>query len=153
MKRSAPLKRTPFKSKLPPRKEPKQLDACYTIKPKAVACRIEGMADRMSVPVPKPESIQHRGYMNLVRAMACAHCNRPPRSVFCHSDEHKGMATKSDCRLGWPGCPACHQMIGTDRIYPRDERREIEADMARRTRAAIRAAGAWPKNLPEWKEE
>lgn len=103
-------------------------------------------------PVEKDNPIQHAGYMDIVRAMPCAHCGKPPRSQFCHSDEGKGMGIKSDCREGWPGCPECHDAIGTKRIYPRHQRRAIEAEMARQTRAKIEASGQWPKNLERWTE-
>jgi hypothetical protein len=108
---------------------------------------------RIPVEVPKDEPLQHAGYMNLVRAMACIRCKHPPRSQFCHSDEGKGTAIKSDCRLGWPGCADCHFVVGTARIYTKQKRRELEAMFAKKTRDAIRAAGLWPKRLPLWKED
>lgn len=108
---------------------------------------------RMDVPAapqPKEDALQHQGYINAVRGLPCAHCGKGPRSEFCHSDEGKGMAIKSDCRTGWPGCHACHDAIGTQRIYPKDERRALEARYAAQTRYTILAAGLWPKNLPLW---
>ena len=87
--------------------------------------------------MPKSEPIQHEGYMAAVRKLKCAHCGWPPPSQFCHSDEGKGGAIKSDCREGWPGCgphfdggvmvSGCHFDIGTARIYPKQKRRDIEA--------------------------
>jgi hypothetical protein len=103
-------------------------------------------------PIEKENALQHAAYMDLVRAMPCAHCGRAPRSQFCHTDETKGMGIKTDCRKGWPGCDACHYAIGTQRIYPRDERRALEARYAAQTRAAIQAAGLWPATLPLWSE-
>ena len=103
-------------------------------------------------PIEKENAPQHAGYMDLVRALPCAHCGAPPRSQFCHSDEGKGIGIKSDCRLGWPGCDRCHKAIGTQRIYPRHQRRALEAEMARQTRAQIETSGQWPKNLPRWTE-
>lgn len=108
---------------------------------------------RIPVEQPKEEPLQHQGYINLVRAMACIRCKHPPRSQFCHSDEGKGMGFKSDCRKGWPGCATCHYAVGTERVYPKNERRRLEAEYARKTRDAIRAAGLWPKRLPLWKED
>lgn len=102
--------------------------------------------------VPKEIAIQHEGYMNLVRAMACMHCGKVPRSQFCHADQGKGQGIKTDCRRGWPGCAACHHLIGSTGKLGRDERRRLEAEYGARTRAAVRAAGQWPKKLPAWKE-
>lgn len=104
------------------------------------------------VAVDKESALQHAGYMDLVRAMPCAHCGRAPRSQFCHTDETKGMGIKTDCRKGWPGCDECHFAIGTQRVYPRNERRALEARYAAQTRDAILAAGLWPKTLPLWSE-
>lgn len=109
-------------------------------------------------PIDKEGAIQHQGYINLVRAMACAHCGKAPRSQFCHADMDKGLAIKTDCRRGWPGCgpssgrPGCHHLIGSTGTFKRETRRWLEETYAQRTRAAIVAAGTWPKNLPLWKE-
>ena len=110
-----------------------------------------GRADGYAASVDKENLIQHAGYMDIVRAMPCAHCGSPPRSEFCHSDMGKGTGIKSDCREGWPGCHACHDAIGTRRIYPRLKRRELESIMARQTREQIESDGLWPKNLPKWR--
>lgn len=103
-------------------------------------------------PIEKGNHVQHAGYMDAVRSLPCAHCGAAPRSEFCHSDEGKGVAIKSDCRVGWPGCHACHDAIGTRRIYDREQRRAIEAAMARQTRQQIETLGLWPANLPRWIE-
>lgn len=105
-----------------------------------------------SARIEKEGAVQHAGYMDLVRAMPCAHCGCAPRSQFCHTDETKGMGIKTDCRKGWPGCNDCHHAIGTQRIYPKAERRALEALYAAETRASILNAGLWPKNLPLWTE-
>ena len=109
-------------------------------------------ADVAAAPVEKDNPIQHAGYMDAVRSLPCARCGAAPRSQFCHSDEGKGTGIKSDCRLGWPGCAQCHDDIGTRRIYPKEQRRQIEAEMAARTRHQIESMGLWPKNLPRWTE-
>jgi hypothetical protein len=107
-------------------------------------------------PQPKEEALQHEGYMSIVRQFPCAHCGRAGPSQFCHTDEGKGTGIKTDCRQGWPGCgpdgdrPGCHYLIGTQRIYAKEERRRIEADMAARTRALVLSLGLWPRNLPLW---
>lgn len=104
------------------------------------------------VAVPKECAIQSAAYMDLVRAMPCDRCGHPPRSQFAHSDLGKGCGIKSDCRLGWPGCAACHYLVGSTGNLGRDGRREYEAKASARTRAAIIAAGLWPARLPMWEE-
>lgn len=102
------------------------------------------------VAVPKENVIQHAGYMDLVRGLPCARCWRPPRSQFCHSDLGKGLGIKTDCRLGWPGCAACHHLVGSTGILGREERRRLEAEYSASTRKWIIAAGLWPARLPMW---
>lgn len=156
MKRSQPLKsRTGFKSKLPPRRPATQMDG-YTIKARATAVFTGTARLDVAVPRPKAEPLQHAGYIDIVRGMPCMHCGRPARSQFCHADETKGTGIKSDCRLGWPGCAdapgrqGCHTLIGTARIYPKAQRRELEALYGARTRKHVRDHGLWPKRLPHW---
>ena len=113
------------------------------------------------ITVPKSQPVQHKKYMEVVRGLACAHCRRVGPSQFCHSDLGKGSGIKSDCREGWPGCgphlrgfrmvSGCHYLVGTQRIYPKEKRREIEARMARETRKKVKAMGLWPEDL-EWYE-
>lgn len=110
------------------------------------------------VVVEKDQVLESAAYENLVRAMPCAHCGRPPRSQFCHADMGKGMGIKTDVRRGWPGCgphdgePGCHWLLGTSGRIARDERRALEARYGAQARAAVLAAGKWPKNLPAWQE-
>lgn len=155
MKQRKPMSRgTGFKRPEYPRK-PRPALVPLAEPSRAVMRRADGNA-RMVV-MPKSEPIQSEAYMRLVRQLPCAHCGHPPPSQFCHSDEGKGLSIKSDCREGWPGCgprlgePGCHALIGTQRIYPKEQRRRIEADMARRTRERIKSMGLWPASL-EWIE-
>lgn len=102
------------------------------------------------IELPKGETLQHAGYMDLVRDLRCYRCGAAPRSQFCHADEGKGEGIKSDCRLGWPGCWRCHYDIGTARVLPKFERRAWEAEAGRATRAEINRMGRWPASLPQW---
>jgi hypothetical protein len=109
------------------------------------------------VTVDKENPLVSEAYRELVRAMPCAHCGRPPRSQFCHADMGKGAGLKTDDRRGWPGCgphgdhqPGCHWLVGTSGRIPKAERRALEERYGAQTRAAILAAGKWPKNLPLW---
>lgn len=107
--------------------------------------------------VEKENPLRSEAYRELVRAMPCMHCGRPPRSQFCHADQGKGLGLKTDDRRGWPGCgphgdhhPGCHWLVGTSGRIPKAERRALEERYGAQTRAAILAAGKWPKNLPLW---
>jgi hypothetical protein len=110
-------------------------------------------------PVEKENALQHVGYMAAVRALGyCMLCKRSCRPQFCHADEGKGERIKTDVRRGWPGCgpgewgPGCHYLVGTSGTYLKEQRRALEAELGRRTREAVKAAGLWPARLPMWKE-
>jgi len=117
-----------------------------------------GMFEILRGPIPKENALQHLGYMALVRKLPCARCGIVGFSQFCHADEGKGGAIKTDCRRGWPGCgphngqPGCHWYVGTSGRMPKAERRAFEEQAGQSTRATIIAAGQWPKRLPLWKE-
>ena len=144
--------------KRPPPKPAKQMDG-YTVKPRAPACAVEGAVARASVPIPKAQPVRHEGYRRLVAAMPCARCGKPGPSQAAHSDSAgKGMGIKSDDRTCYPLCAdgpgwrGCHYLIGTGGMLSREQRRELEARYGAQTRAAIRAAGLWPKGLEEFDE-
>lgn len=108
-------------------------------------------------PVTKEHASQHQGYMAAVRSLGyCMLCRRACRPEFAHADMGKGQSIKTDVRRGWPGCglgpwgPGCHYLVGTSGQYEKAERRALEEDLGRRTRAAVLAAGTWPKRLPQW---
>jgi len=151
------LRRTAFKSKLPERV--RQRDREYipsTLKP--VTPGSYGACGERAEAIPKESVLVCEAYRVLVRLMPCAHCGYPPRSQFCHSDEGKGMGLKTDDRRGWPGCgphdhkPGCHHLIGSTGTFTKQQRRDLEDEYARRTRAEILARGLWPKRLPLWEE-
>lgn len=151
------MKRSGFKSKLPPRRQAKQIEG-YTPRPRPVAVAVAGPAAAV-VHVPKTRPIQHQGYMDAVRKLPCIRCGITGFTQFCHADEGKGMGLKTDCRLGWPGCgphwglPGCHWYVGTSGAMGRDERRAFERLAGNATRAAIRFVGLWPATLPPWPED
>lgn len=154
------LRRTPFKSKAPAPRQAKAYTGSNPSALRAPAVRIADQCDRLVVPLSKEEALQHLGYMDLVRAMHCAHCGKAPRSQFCHSDAGKGTGLKTDCRRGWPGCgdditrnqEGCHTLIGSRGVFTKVQRRLLEDKYAAQTRAAILAAGTWPARLPRWIE-
>lgn len=110
-------------------------------------------------PAPKEDLLQHQGYMRLVRTFPCERCGRAGPSEFAHADQGKGSGIKSDCREGTSLCgyrspedPGCHWLVGTKRIYPKQQRRELERGWAANTRARVRRLGLWPKRLPIWED-
>lgn len=146
------MKRTGFKAKGWAPREAKQVT--YTPRPReAAVARVEA---RAAAPVPKGEYLQHQGYMAAVRRLPCARCGVVGFTQFCHADEGKGLALKTDCRLGWPGCgphgddPGCHWYVGTSGRMKREDRRAFEARAGLDARLAVAARGEWPATLPPW---
>jgi hypothetical protein len=105
---------------------------------------------------PKVRPVVSETYRQLVRQLPCARCGHPPPSQFCHADCGKGMATKTDDRLGWAGCGprdgyrGCHDLVGSSGHYSRERRRLLERTYAEWTRAQIMEAERWPADLPRW---
>lgn len=155
------MKRTAFRPKAPERRPARQYEAANPSAPRAPAVRIADQRAQAVVPVPKQNQIQHAGYMALVRLLPCDRCGfyRKGLIQFCHADETKGMAIKSDCRLGWPGCgphdglPGCHWLVGTSGQLSKAERRAFERKAGKDTREKVIAIGQWPKRLPKWDEQ
>ncbi len=115
MKRAAPLKRrTPLRSKPPPRREAKQID--YTPTPRKRATTKAGMQDlvrdvieggfyaRMHGPAPKVQPWRSERYRRLVAALPCAHCGIGGCSQAAHGDLGKGIGTKTGDDTCYPAC-------------------------------------------------
>ena len=99
---------------------------------------------------PKENVVVSEAYRRVVRGMHCARCGKPPQSQFCHSDEGKGMGIKTDDRRGWPGCAECHFLVGTSGTFRKAERRALDEQYSRETRALVLSLGIWPKSLELW---
>jgi hypothetical protein len=111
--------------------------------------------------VEKECASQSAAYQKAAKALGyCMNCGTRPTPwaplEFCHADEGKGAGIKTDVRRGWPGCRACHSLLGGHNggsRMPKAERRALEKGLAARTRAAILAAGTWPKNIDRWEAQ
>lgn len=161
MKRSTPLRRTPFR-----RNRAEGPAVSHEPKPMALALVAAGIrplargtyaGSTTGKPVAKENALQHEGYMAAVRDLGyCMLCRRACRPQFCHADMGKGIGLKTDVRLGWPGCgpgdwgPGCHWLVGTSGYYTKEQRRLLEKRLGRRTRSAVVAAGTWPTRLSVW---
>jgi len=145
------LKRSGFAPKWTPRPAREWTGAAPTARKTAVAMLV---APRRINPQPKENPIQHLGYMAKVRKIACRRCwTEAIKREFCHGDTDKGMGIKTDCRLGWSGCPPCHAYVGGHNgggRMSKEGRREFERFASASTRAEVIARGWWPKRLPMW---
>jgi hypothetical protein len=157
MKRSAPMKRTPFKR---PTWTPKPCKAIeYQPKPRAAAVAVADTRAKMVVQVPKAEPARHEGYRRLVAALPCISCGVPAHSQAAHPNTGKGAGMKTDDRECFPLCAdmplmrGCHSLFDQGAVYPKALRRKVEPKWGRWTREQIRKAGAWPADLEPWPED
>lgn len=111
------------------------------------------------VPIPKKNVATSPAYENAVRDLGyCVRCGRKCRPQFCHRDEGKGVGIKTDVREGWAGCgpgpwgQGCHYIVGMSGTLTKEQRRAEDLRLGVLTRAAVMAAGTWPKRLPIWRE-
>jgi hypothetical protein len=108
-------------------------------------------------PIPKENPVRSERYLRLVAALPCKACGRLGRSQAAHLPPD-GKQIKQDDRLTFPLCAdqpgalGCHSKYDRYILFPREQAMEQGKRWAADTRAQIRMAGAWPKNLPEWSD-
>jgi hypothetical protein len=121
-----------------------------------VRARASTMSGTTTGPHPKEEALESAAYERAVRDLGyCMRCGWRGRPQFCHRDQGKGAGIKTDVREGWPGCASCHGALGGHTgaaRLPKEVRRAEELHLGFLTRRAVRAAGTWPKSVPDWEE-
>lgn len=160
MKRSTPLRRTPFKRPavyMDPELHRQRREASRT----ASIASLLATTGRASVvggatsgtPVAKENASQSQAYQVAVRSIGyCMNCGctlRVGERQFCHADQGKGAGLKTDVRRGWLGCAGCHFYVGGSGKMPKSARRALEEALARKTRCTLRRHGLWPRSLPD----
>lgn len=114
-------------------------------------------------PAPKEAAVRSEEYRRLVAALPCKHCGIHGYSQAAHPNTGKGGAIKTDDRECFPLCTVhpvaggfvqgCHERFDQGALYDKAARRLIEPAWGADTRRQIKAAGDWPKGLPEWDKE
>lgn len=111
-------------------------------------------------PRPKIKPVRDEQYRRLVAALPCAHCGIHGISQHAHENDQKGKGVKLDDRRAMPLCAdqpgreGCHKKFDEYRLFPGGREAHVAFGKlwAKETRMHIRAALAWPKNLPLWRE-
>lgn len=111
--------------------------------------------------VAKENPLRSEAYRRLVAAMPCAYCRRSDRSQHAHENDRKGKGVKLDDRRAMPLCAdepgrtGCHTRFDRYELILGGRRAHVAYGQmwAAQTRAAILAAGQWPKNLPLYQGE
>jgi len=134
--RSAPMKRTPLKSKAPERREAKQVQ--YVARPREVAQAVAELPP--AAPVLKDNRHESEPWRRAVAALPCVLCGRHGETQCAHRNEGKGMGLKTDDALTAALCQTCHSAIDQGPDYTRDERRRrIDVAILLTIRALARA--------------
>lgn len=108
--------------------------------------------------VEKQGAVVSEAYRRLVAALPCKVCGIAGISQAAHPNTNKGAGLKTDDRECFPLCcdqpgrVGCHPKFDQGALFTKAVRRELEPVWGADTRRAIKAAGTWPKNLPEWSE-
>jgi hypothetical protein len=158
LKRGAPMKRTGFKRKGPPRVERPDRSAEFAsyVAPASTAVMARALDDADVVTIEKDEPVRSEPYRRLVASFECIHCGAPGPSQAAHADMGKGMSLKTDDRTCYPLCatkvegPGCHDTIGASGAFTREQRRELEQRYGAATRERIKRLGLWPVAVPAW---
>lgn len=135
------MKRSGFKSKLPPPRPVKQIED-YTPRPRAVAVASAGPA-RAVVSIPKDAPERSESYRRLVASLPCINCNLEGYSQAAHPNYGKGAGMKTDDRLCFPLCAdrpgvrGCHSLHDQGGLRPKLERREWELAATAATQRAL----------------
>lgn len=122
-------------------------------------CRA-AVIDETSVPVPKAVPIRSEPYRRLVASLPCIHCGIEGFSNHAHANVGKGMALKNCDLFSFPLCvdrpgkSGCHSALDQGVLFPREVRRVVEQEWARRTVLFLIGIGRWPSALPvpDWAE-
>lgn len=107
-----------------------------------------------AVPVPKAAPVRSETYRRLVASLPCLLCGVEGFSQHAHGNAGKGMALKTCDLFAFPLCAdrpgqrGCHSQLDQGALFPREVRRVVEQEWARRTVQFLVSAGRWPASLP-----
>lgn len=126
----------------------------YRLARPCVAARVSEAA----VQVPKAAPVRSETYRRLVASLPCIFCGIDGFSQHAHGNNGKGMALKTCDLFAFPLCAdrpgqrGCHSKLDQGTLFPREVRREVEQEWARRTVLYLAGSGHWPKGLtvPDW---
>ena len=152
MKRSAPMKRTAFRSKLPPPRPEKTID--YTPRPRAPVAAVQAGQPRAVLPVPKFEYVRDTRLRDVCRALPCQHCGAsgPDAGVtWAHSNQgihgHARSIKASDVFVA-ALCWICHRELDQGKRWDQATKVAIWTAAHLRTVAQAVLLGLWPRDIP-----
>lgn len=151
MKRSAPLRRTPFKRSAPQRQDrPRNIPILIPRPagaPRGVIARVV-----LGDAVPKREYVRSEALMRAYRLIPCQHCGRDDGTV-CGAHPNtaaagKGGAIKADDNLCASLCYRCHLELDQGSRLTYEERVALQMRAHLKTVALLVLRGLWPAGVP-----
>lgn len=155
MKRSAPMKRTPW-----PRRRDlpvlQALDESRTVfapvAHKAASRAVMVRCDAPAVAVVKHQYVRSKKLLEACREIPCQWCGIADGTVVAaHSNalaHHKGKAIKADDNRVASLCHRCHGELDQGSHLTKDERVELWTAAHERTVKELNRLGLWPANVP-----
>ena len=163
MKRSAPLKRSPW----PRRRDMPVLQALDESRKvfapaqvhKSTSRAVMVRCDVPAVAIPKDNPLKSEAYRRLVALYPCKACGIAGYSQAAHINRGaKGLGLKADDRdtaplcADRPGVVGCHTRFDRYELFPADIAERVMQAWIADTQRQIEAAGLWPANLPKRSE-
>lgn len=152
MLRRTPLKRTPFKAKLParPPREERAPRPLPSIDPSRF--RLPTAVTGMATPVRKTEYVRSKALREAYRLIPCQGCGAQDGTVCCaHANEGqygKGMGIKACDTRGASLCFRCHSRLDQGSDWTQEQRRAFwHAAHVKSVRLLV-SLGHWPKEIP-----
>ena len=156
MKRSAPMKRTPW----PRRRDLPLLQALdesrkvfAPVVHKSTSRAVMVRCDVPAEPVAKHQYIRSKKLMEAYREIPCQNCGIADGTVCgAHSNwlaHHKGKSIKADDSRCAALCARCHSELDQGSHMTKDERIELWTAAHERTVKELNRLGLWPKNVPQ----
>lgn len=144
------MKRAAFARKTPPPR-PVKVYEHFTPRQRPVALRVPDTKARMSVAVPKADTVRSRPLLNACRLLACQHCGANDGTVVaCHSNwscHGKAKSMKAtDVRVA-SLCATCHASIDQGSRLSRDQRKQVWWAAHVRTVELLVGLGRWPASV------
>ena len=160
MKRSAPLKRTPFARKTTAENIPAKVAQSHSqYAPNAIKSRVKmapihtPISAQFRGSIPKSQPVRNEAYRRAVASLACCICGIAGQSQAAHGSGAgtatcKGMGLKSCDLTCFPACALrCHPALDQGALFTKAARHALEPAWAADTQRKIHAMGKWPKGL------
>jgi len=140
------LRRTPFRSKMPPPRPAKQWAGDALPGPRAT---VQAAANDLGIvaPIAKREPVRNEAYRRYVATFPCFGCGIAGFSQAAHPNHGRGLGQKADDTDCFPLCAprfgliGCHAQFDQLIDISRAERRELELKYTARMQAQARTDG------------